>query len=431
MALTIGIDLGTSGCRAACIDEQGVLLAEASAVINMPETGISGHYRQDPDVWWQTTIHVLEKLCKHIDTQDVQAICTDGTSSTLLLCDNSGAPLCQALMYNDTSSHQAAEQLQRLIPQNSPAQGSSSSLSKLLALSQQYPQAHYAMHQADWITGKLTGRWGISDTNNCLKLGYDPVTCQWPKWISQLDFNQKLLPIVHEPGSIVGKIQTRLAHQLGLPAQTLILSGTTDSTAAFIATGVKQTGEAVTSLGSTLVTKIISPAQVTDSQSGVYSHRVFDFWVTGGASNSGGAALLSIFNLDEITALTPLMRPEQATGLDYYPLPGPGERFPFANPNMQPRMPDTLPANKQARAVILQGMFESIARIEADAYKKLYELGAPYPTQVTTVGGGSVNQAWNSIRQRILGVSVNQAKYHQASYGVALLAMKCQGVRII
>ena len=424
MPLTIGIDLGTSGSRAVCIDEQGVLVAEASTPIKPATNHTPGQYRQYPDLWWHATEQSLLVLCKQINTQEVRAICTDGTSSTLLLSDDEGNPLAPALMYNDSSSLLAAEYLAQHAPNDSPAQGPSSSLSKLIALRQQFPHACHAMHQADWITGKLSGHWGISDTNNCLKLGYDPVKQQWPDWIEQLGFGLNLLPKVQTPGTPVGIIKPELARQLNLQTETLILSGTTDSTAAFIATGASRPGEAVTSLGSTLVTKVISPAPVFDSRSGIYSHRVFDFWITGGASNSGGTALLSVFTLDEIETLSTLMKPEQDTGLDYYPLPGPGERFPVASPDMQPRMPDNLPDTPSSRAIILQGLFEGIARIEADAYKKLHELGAPYPKKVISVGGGSANEHWNIIRQRILGIPVIRAQHHEAAYGAALLAMK-------
>jgi len=51
-------------------------------------------------------------------------------------------------------------------------------------------------------------------------------------------------------------------------------------------------------------------------------------WLAGGASNSGGAALLAHFTPDRMAELSPRIDPETDTGLDYYPLPAPGERFP-------------------------------------------------------------------------------------------------------
>lgn len=51
-------------------------------------------------------------------------------------------------------------------------------------------------------------------------------------------------------------------------------AGTTDSIAAFLASGVATVGEAVSSLGSTLAIKLLSDTPVDDSRYGVYSHRL-------------------------------------------------------------------------------------------------------------------------------------------------------------
>jgi hypothetical protein len=53
-----------------------------------------------------------------------------------------------------------------------------------------------------------------------------------------------------------------------------VCGGTTDSIAAFVAAGVDQVGQAVTSLGSTMAIKLLSAARVDDAAYGVYSHRL-------------------------------------------------------------------------------------------------------------------------------------------------------------
>ena len=60
-----------------------------------------------------------------------------------------------------------------------------------------------------------------------------------------------------------------------------------DSIAAFVAAGVQQPGEAVTSLGSTLAVKLLSDARVDDAATGVYSHRLGDTWLVGAPKKCG------------------------------------------------------------------------------------------------------------------------------------------------
>ncbi len=423
MRLYIGIDLGTSGCRATAINDDRDVIADYAVDMPLPLSPQPGWSEQDPDLWWQSVLQTLQGLLEKLNATRVRAICIDGTSSSLLVCDHLGQPLSAALMYNDSRSQQAAALIRQHAPADSAVHGPGSSLAKLLTLLQQHPHADHALHQSDWIIGQLSGQYDISDENNCLKLGYVPGAEDWPTWIDSLGINRSVLPQVYAPGTAVAVISPSIASRLGLPAQTRIVTGSTDSTAAFLATGADRTATAVTSLGSTLVTKVIGPAPIYSSEYGIYSHRVFGRWLIGGASNSGGAALLKCFSVEEMQALTPLLDPEHDSGLDYYPLPMNGERFPHADPQWPARMPTSMPSDRSSRARVFQGMLEGISSIECQAYRLLQQLGAPYPDQVISVGGGAANPAWNQIRQRYLGVPVSRAKHDQAAYGAALLCL--------
>lgn len=72
----------------------------------------------------------------------------------------------------------------------------------------------------------------------------------------------------------------------------------------------------------------------------------------------------------------------------------------------------------------LHGILESIARIEGKAYRLLKDLGATEVKEVFTAGGGSKNEKWTKIRERVLGLPVSQASQTEAAYGAALLALK-------
>jgi sugar (pentulose or hexulose) kinase len=196
-----------------------------------------------------------------------------------------------------------------------------------------------------------------------------------------------LLPRVVAPGHPVGTLSPALAAEVGLSPRTLVVAGTTDSTAAAIAAGASRPGDAVTSLGSTLVLKIVSERPVASSAHGVYSHRFGDLWLVGGASNTGGAVLRQYFGLEEILALSARIDPETPSGLDYYPLPSIGERFPRQDPALAPRL-EPRPTDPVR---FLQGMLEGIAAIEAEGYRLLARLGAPAPTRVIGIGGGAAN----------------------------------------
>jgi len=416
----LGIDVGTSGCRACLIDARARVLAEVSRPLPPPRPVECG-FEQEPAVWWTALEETLDRLAATLPLGGVEAIAVDGTSATLLCCDAAGTPLGPALMYHDARAIEQAREIATLAPPESAAHGPTSSLAKLLYLhaSGQTRDACHAVHQADWLAGRLAGRQGISDENNALKLGYDVVNRVWPAWLDHLGIPHSLLPEVVPPGRPIGTLDPAGCRRWGFGATTRIVSGTTDSTAGFIATGAGP-GEAVTSLGSTLVLKVCATRPVYAPRYGVYSHRLGDLWLVGGASNSGGAVLRRYFSFEEIDRLSARVQPGKPTGLDYYPLPAPGERFPEYNPTLPPRL-EPRPADD---AVFFQGLLEGMAAIERRGYRLLEELGAPYPLRVHSVGGGAANAAWRAIREALLGVPVDVAEHQDAAYGAALLARR-------
>lgn len=262
------------------------------------------------------------------------------------------------------------------------------------------------------------GHFGRCDYNNALKLGFDSQLASFPDWIHNLGIDRDWLPAVCAPGKVLGVIQPSLAEQLALNLDTEVIAGTTDSVAAFLASGAQDIGEAVTSLGSTLVLKLLSDKSIFSAEHGVYSHRVGKLWLVGGASNTGGAVLRKFFTDKEMESLSKKLQPETKTGLNYYPLTGPGERFPINDPDLQPNI-EPIPENN---VEFFQALLEGISRIEQRGYTLLQKLGAPVLTRVLTAGGGSSNSNWTKIRQNLLAVEVSTAEHSDAAYGSALLA---------
>lgn len=412
----LGIDVGTSGVRTCLIDASEREVGTARTPLPEPLRN-NGGVEQDPELWWRALTETLDDLAGRCDLRAVAAIALDATSATVLACDTAGMPLGPALMYNDGRAIAEAARIAATAPAGSAARGPHSGLAKALWLQARHPGARL-LHQADWLAGHLTGRFDISDENNTLKLGYDPVGRRWPDWIAGL-IPPERLPRVLPPGAPVAPLHPDLARRWGMP-RARVVAGTTDSTAAFLATGADRIGQAVTSLGSSLVLKVLAAHPVSAPEYGIYSHRLGDRWLVGGASNSGGAVLRQFFETAELRALEARLDPAHPTGLDYYPLPGIGERFPVCDAGLRPRMAPR-PADD---ARFLQGLLEGIAAIERQGYRLLHELGAPYPVEVISVGGGAANAPWRRLRERLLEVPVTVAAHQDAAYGSARLALR-------
>ena len=412
-ALFLGLDLGTSGARAVVIDAAGAQVATFRS--SLADHG--ANYRA-PAMWWAAARTALAGALAQVDAGRVRAVAVDGTSGTMLAVDGDAHPLGDGVMYNDPCTEVAIlDAIAAHAPATSAAHGATSGAARAIVLGRLAP--HKVLHQADWISWHLSGRM-VTDANNALKTGYDPVAALWPDWMAAAGVELRLLPPVLEPGEPIGPVTAQAVADFGLSADCLVVAGTTDGCASFLATGAANPGDGVTALGTTLTIKLLSDRPIFAPQYGIYSHRILGQWLAGGASNSGGAAILAHFTPDEMAALSLRIDPETETGLDYYPLPVPGERFPVADPLLAPRV-SPRPAQDMD---FLQGLFEGVAQIEALAFQRLAELGAPALRSVRSVGGGAANPVWTRIRARRLGVPMAVPLSDEAAFGAAILAQR-------
>ncbi|BAU64571.1 carbohydrate kinase FGGY [Stanieria sp. NIES-3757] len=407
----LGIDFGTSGARGIVIDREKIILLTVQ---------YSFESKKNLALSWQTALYSLIEQIPLPIRQSIKAIAINGTSATVLLCDAHGYPVDEPILYNDGRGVTVLETIKKLTNDNQIAVSATSSLAKLIWWSKQtvFTEAKYFLHQADWLAFLIHGRLGISDYHNALKLGYDVERLCYPDWLQNLPFSN-LLPQILAPGTIIDSVTPNICDRFSLSPDCLVCTGTTDSIAAFLASGASQPGEAVTSLGSTLVLKLLSTTKIDDASSGIYSHRLGNLWLTGGASNTGGAVLRHFFSDEELINLSEQIDPQQPSLLEYYPLLSKGDRFPINDPNLEPKL-EPRPSNP---VDFLHGLLESMARIEALGYQKLQQLGADKLTQVYTAGGGAKNSTWSTIRQRYLQVPVTSAINTEAAYGTALLTL--------
>ncbi|WP_448563662.1 FGGY family carbohydrate kinase [Trichothermofontia sp.] len=312
----LGIDFGTSGARAVVVEydprqspvraaslqenptsqtevTRRVPIACHLQVVFTPSPSEAIRY---PTGWplgrwplcvsWQLALITLLEAIPVALRRQLATIAINGTSSTVLLCDATGQPVADPLLYNDDRAVAVVDRVRAIAPPNHLVASATSSLSKVLWWQYQgIPAAAssplFLLHQADWLAFLLHGRLGISDTHNVLKLGYDVVSDRYPGWVLRATAPVQL-PQVVAPGTAIGPVRPEGAEHFQLNPQCRICAGTTDSVAAFLASGATRPGEAVTSLGSTLVLKLLSETRIEAAQYGIYSHRLGDRWLVGG-----------------------------------------------------------------------------------------------------------------------------------------------------
>ena len=404
-SLVLGIDLGSTGLRIAIINKNKQILHTSSMQYS---TGLER---------WEDWIDCLKKLIQEApkDLKEKLVSCSiAGTSGTLLACKNNGVPLGNALPYY-LSYSEYKDEIENLFSQECAGSSISGSVGRALKLLAEYGNEIILRHQADWISGWLLNNWEYGEEGNNIRMGWEVSNNSWPKRFKNLSW-LKCLPKIISSGQIMGNICNKKANELNLPKKLKVIAGTTDSNAGVLASFPNK-NDGITILGSTIVIKKFVDTPLTGR--GISNHKIFGNWLSGGASNAGGAVLLDFFNQEYIKELSKQINPYKSTGIDLLPLSKTGERFPIDDPNLQPK----LEPRPVSDSLYLHALLEGLAKIEARSWQKLHELGADLPKQIITIGGGAKNITWKKIREKEIGIPIKICNRPPAA-GVASIALQ-------
>ncbi|RYL97423.1 carbohydrate kinase [Sporolactobacillus sp. THM7-7] len=423
----IGIDVGTQGTRMVCLDRKGQLIEKAETAFPLSP---SSRRQQDPEMWWQviqqTLAQLIQKLQAEISIDAIKALSVTSTSGTMIPLDQNNRPLHHAIMYSDDRQKEEGRGLQHLFSNKERTYkgfNASSGLSKIVWFSNRYPEKTEKIrrwvHAADFVIGRLTGRWGMTDQTNSLKTGYDLAKDEWPKDIfSALSLDLSWFPDVLTSGTPIGAVSAEVAQATGISESTIVTAGMTDGCASQVSSGAVCPGRWNTTIGTTLVIKGVTENPISDPSRVLYNHRHPEgYWMPGGASNIGADWVTSDFpgeNLDDLNEKAARLIP---TNHMAYPLKQKGERFPFMSPEARGFVPAHVSAIERYTACM-----EGVAYIERYAYERIESLSGETVRAVYTAGGGSSSTTWLNIRSQVLDKPVYKMKYATGAVGAAILA---------
>ena len=423
----LGIDVGTQGTRVVLIDVAGNVIDSDEE--DFPLSSQSRE-EQSPHEWWQACYRSLQKLISRVrlvvDLRLIRAVCVTSTSGTVIPLDRFNEPLHNAIMYSDKrSAEEGALCRQMALGYNVfgyTGFNSSSGLSKIVWFVKHFPETAEKIsrwiHAADYITGKLSGIWGVTDHTNALKSGYDLRLDDWPGYLFEtLSLRKEWLPEVVPSGTPIGTLDGMLALQLGLSESIQIVAGVTDGCASQIAAGAVNPGDWNTTIGTTMVIKGVTRNEIKDPEDRLYSHRHPEgYWMPGGASNIGADWVTTDFKAD-LETLNEQASELIPTGKLVYPLVQQGERFPFIAPYAQGFAEEGL-----SRAQRFTASMEGVAYVERYAYEMIEQLSGEKVTGVFTAGGASNSDAWLTIRCNVLNLPIYKMKHVTGAVGAAILA---------
>jgi D-ribulokinase len=423
----IGIDIGTQGARVVILDQTGTQIAAKEEVFTLSE---NSRQEQSPDTWWQSCRTLIPSLIhaikNSIDLNQIRSIAVTSTSGTIIPVDHSFNPLHPAIMYSDPRSAEEAAFCKKIAEQEIQhgytAFNASSGLPKMRWFLNHFPdqvsRLYKFIHAADFITGRLSDEYGITDHSNSMKSGYDIHQFNWPDYITdKIGIRKEWLQQVKPSGSPIGTITAELSKEWGLPTGVIITNGLTDGCASQIAAGAVSPGQWNTTIGTTLVIKGVTQKEIIDPSGAIYNHRhPSGYWMPGGASNTGADWVSRLFADEDLNELGQQAAAHLPAKSLAWPLLQTGERFPFVAPTVTGFWPEDNAVEK------FTSCMEGVAFIERYAYEKIAQLSGEKIERIFSAGGGTNSDTWMKIRSNVLNVPVCKMKNVSGAAGAAVLA---------
>ncbi len=443
---TLGLDIGTTGCKAAVFDATGRLCSSAyreyPLIFSRP-----GWAELDSDRVCTLAMEVVAEAAAACPNDPVRAVGVSCQGEAITPVDRTGRALAYAMVSSDSRAASYTGDWCRqfgvtaLYESTGHTPHPMFSLFKLLWMRDQQPDIWRAAHQ-----------WLCFEDLFCLRLGLDPAmgyplagrtmlfnvrTHEWDASILGavgLKPTQLARPI--PAGSISGPIPADMTRRLGLAPGAILIAGGHDQPCNAIGAGVVQGGVAMYASGTVdcvcpAFDRAVLDPTLMRSNLCTYDFTVPGMYTTVAFSLTGGN-LLKWFR-DEWCAL------EQAeaarTGTEVYelilkqmsPTPSPLLVLPYFTPSGTPHFDTDTPGVihglrlSTRRGDVLRGLMEGVALEMRLNLETLKTAGIPIH-ELRAVGGGARNPALLRLKASVMGTPIVPVAVTEAGcLGMAML----------
>jgi xylulokinase len=435
----LGIDIGTSSTKGVLATEQGEVLATATRQhkTSMPRPGWAEH---DADaIWWSDVREVAKELLTGADVR-LAGVCVSGIGPCLLVADEDGRPLRPAILYGiDTRATAEIAELSDKLGAEAILQRCGSPLTtqavgpKLLWLSRHEPATFAASRRmfmaSSYAAWRLTGEYVLDhhSASQCDPM-YSLAEGRWAAdWAADLAGPVQLPPL-RWPGEVTGHVTPRAAAETGIPAGTPVAAGTIDAWSEAVSAGVRDPGEYMVMLGTTMFFTATTERPLADPRLWSTAGAFPGTWTLAGGMAASGALINWASDLtgvdvpqlmDEAAAVPP-----GADGLLILPYFA-GERTPVFDPQARGTVFGlTL---RHGRAHLYRAFLEATAFGTRHNLDTFADVGARLERGVA-VGGGTMSNLWPQILADVTGRELHIPEVTVgAAYGDAFLAAAATG----
>ena len=299
----ISLNLGLKSVRAIVFDETGQTIAAHSLPVTTTLKG--SMVEQSAEEWWSKLREVIRVVTEDRDlAQQIELATVATSSSCLVTVDEKGHPLRQVIMVSDRRAEEEAAQIgasaafEALAPEHDLKCTSMLQMPRMLWVKQHEPdvfaRAHKFLSPNDYLAARLTGRPPITDPLNAEKSYYiGDRSAYATELYDQFDVPVSMLPEVQPVGSDLGRIDPKVAREVGLPSNVRLRLSTYDAICSVFGTGLRSEGMVCDVSGTVSSVRLFCEEPQADEQSRVFSQRFepAGCYLLGGSNNLGGGLI--------------------------------------------------------------------------------------------------------------------------------------------
>lgn len=444
MQALLGIDIGTSGCKALLIGTDGTVIAADMVPypLSQPRPGWA---EQDPEHWVDGARRSVAGVLAKAPRVEILSTGLSGQIHGLVALGRDHAVLRPAILWNDQRTGEecaeitaAAGGIAGLLAATNNRMLPGYTGGKILWMRKHEPELYARMalmlNPKDYLRLRLTGE-VATEVSDASGTGlFDVRRRSWATALMEtLGIDPGILPPAHESTVISGRVSETGAALFGLPQGVPVVGGGGDSVIQTIGSGVIAPGELQTTIGTAgiLAAALDAPQDNPDGRLQVFCNVAADKWHCMGVSlNAGGAmgwyrdtmcaAADGVKPAFDTIVSEALSSPAGACGLLFLPYLN-GERCPHPDPKARSAFVGL--TARHTRGDVTRAVMEGVVHAFLDMHALMQPMGIA-GRMIKASGGGARSALWCQLQADVFGCDVvtTAGAAEGAAFGAALVA---------
>lgn len=270
----IGIDVGTSGCKASVMEPDGTVVATArreyAFVVPRP-----GWAELDPAAIWRAVVETLADLAPA--AAGARSLAVSSIGEAMVLTDGGDRVLHNAITYVDSRSEETLAEIEALLPArelhaiSGVPLNQMYSLNKILWFRRHRPEILGKTRKAflfvDYLGYLLTGERLVDAASASRTMLLDARSLTWSYRLLKLfGVDRDWFSPIAQPGARVGTLLPAVSRETGLPAGMTVTLGCHDHPCGTLGSGTVKVGDIFLGVGSSeSLSLVIPPEGITDT----------------------------------------------------------------------------------------------------------------------------------------------------------------------